>query len=58
MGAWEILALSAMAFAPALVIIAMACYRDRPGPKLVLDAFTAIVGFGGMALLALFALYL
>lgn len=58
MGALEILALSAMTFAPAFAIVALACYRDRPSAKLVLNVFTAIVGFGGMILLALFALYL
>jgi hypothetical protein len=58
MGAWELLALSAMTFAPAFAIVALACYRDRPSSKLVLNVFTAIVGFGVMTLLALFALHL
>lgn len=52
------LALLAMTFAPAFAIVALACYRDRPSAKLVLNVFTSIVGFGGMTLLALFALYL
>lgn len=58
MASWEILALLAMTFAPAFAIVALACYRDRPSAKLVLNVFTSIVGFGGMTLLALFALYL
>lgn len=54
----EILAITAMTFSPAAAVVALACYREPPGRRRVLDAVTAIIGFGGMALLALLALHL